>query len=61
MLPYDPSGKIGPKTPIPDNVTIIPPKEESGAVTIHSEDFFKPAAPVAVVEPVAEVAADPTY
>jgi len=28
MLPYDPSGKIGPKKPLPDNVTVIEPKEE---------------------------------
>jgi small subunit ribosomal protein S3e len=29
MLPYDPSGKMGPDKPIPDQVTIINPKEES--------------------------------
>jgi len=28
MLPYDPNGKIGPKKPLPDNVTVIEPKEE---------------------------------
>ena len=28
MLPYDPNGKIGPKKPLPDNVTVIEPKDE---------------------------------
>merc|ERR1712033_43355 len=29
MLPWDPSGKNGPKTPLPDNVSIVEPKEET--------------------------------
>jgi len=28
MLPYDPNGKMGPKKPLPDNVTVIEPKDE---------------------------------
>merc|ERR1712227_855987 len=28
MLPWDPTGKIGPKTPLPDHVSIVEPKEE---------------------------------
>ncbi|KAJ8256791.1 hypothetical protein COCON_G00189430 [Conger conger] len=28
MLPWDPSGKIGPKKPLPDHVSIVEPKEE---------------------------------
>lgn len=28
MLPYDPNGKIGPKKPLPDNVSVVEPKEE---------------------------------
>ena len=28
MLPWDPTGKIGPKKPLPDNVSIAEPKEE---------------------------------
>lgn len=28
MLDWDPKGKQGPKTPLPDLVTIHPPKEE---------------------------------
>lgn len=29
MLPWDPAGKTGPKKPLPDNVTIAEPKEET--------------------------------
>ena len=29
MLPHDPEGKIGPKVPLSDVVTIIEPKEEA--------------------------------
>ncbi|XP_063980104.1 small ribosomal subunit protein uS3-like [Diachasmimorpha longicaudata] len=28
MLPWDPSGKMGPKKPLPDNVNVAEPKEE---------------------------------
>lgn len=28
MLPWDPNGKIGPKRPLPDNVSVVEPKEE---------------------------------
>lgn len=28
MLPWDPNGKIGPKKPLPDNVSVVEPKEE---------------------------------
>ena len=28
MLPWDPSGKMGPKRPLPDHVSIVEPKEE---------------------------------
>lgn len=28
MLPWDPTGKIGPKRPLPDHVSIVEPKEE---------------------------------
>merc|ERR1712121_394804 len=28
MLPWDPAGKIGPKKPLPDHVSIVEPKEE---------------------------------
>merc|ERR1711917_173982 len=29
MLPWDPTGKIGPKRPLPDHVSIVEPKEET--------------------------------
>lgn len=28
MLPYDPKGKSGPKKPLPDNVSVVEPKED---------------------------------
>ena len=28
MLPWDPTGKNGPKKPLPDNVSVVEPKEE---------------------------------
>lgn len=28
MLPWDPNGKNGPKKPLPDNVSVVEPKEE---------------------------------
>ena len=28
MLPWDPTGKIGPKRPLPDHVSIVEPKDE---------------------------------
>ena len=32
MLDWDPSGKVGPKNPLPDMVTILEPKEEETIV-----------------------------
>lgn len=28
MLPWDPQGKIGPKQPLPDHVSVVEPKED---------------------------------
>ena len=28
MLPWDQNGKVGPKRPLPDNVSVVEPKEE---------------------------------
>ncbi|RWV93909.1 hypothetical protein BHE74_00036618 [Ensete ventricosum] len=39
MLDWDPKGKQGPTTPLPDLVTIHPPKDE--------EEYIRPAPPVA--------------
>lgn len=48
MLDWDPKGKQGPKTPIPDIVTIHPPKDE--------EEHIRPAAVVDVPAPTIPVA-----
>lgn len=32
MLPHDPTGKMGPRKPIPDNIQIKEPKEDESAV-----------------------------
>jgi small subunit ribosomal protein S3e len=37
MLPHDPSGKIGPKKPLPDNVSIVEPKDEQPPAQPYSE------------------------
>lgn len=41
MLPYDATGKMGPKKPLPDNISVVEPKEEV-VPTINSE--IKPEA-----------------
>uniref|UniRef100_A0A8C4GIX3 Ribosomal protein S3 n=1 Tax=Dicentrarchus labrax TaxID=13489 RepID=A0A8C4GIX3_DICLA len=47
MLPWDPSGKIGPKKPLPDHVSIVEPKEENLPTTpISEQKGAKPEAPV---------------
>lgn len=47
MLDWDPKGKQGPTTPLPDIVTIHPPKEE--------EDYIRPAAFATEIEAPAEI------
>ena len=37
MLPWDPTGKNGPKNPLPDNVSIVDPKEENLPSQPYSE------------------------
>uniref|UniRef100_A0A8C6MA05 Ribosomal protein S3 n=1 Tax=Nothobranchius furzeri TaxID=105023 RepID=A0A8C6MA05_NOTFU len=49
MLPWDPTGKIGPKKPLPDHVSIVEPKEEHLPSTPTSEQkgaVCKPEVPV---------------
>ncbi|KAI3354152.1 hypothetical protein L3Q82_018481 [Scortum barcoo] len=47
MLPWDPSGKIGPKKPLPDHVSIVEPKEETLPTTpISEQKGAKPEVPV---------------
>ena len=51
MLPWDPSGKIGPKRPLPDHVSVVEPKEE--AVPAHPYSEQKGAKPTEPQTPVA--------
>lgn len=37
MLPWDPSGKTGPKRPLPDHVSIVEPKDEQLPQQPYSE------------------------
>merc|ERR1739838_1191878 len=47
MLPWDPSGKMGPKKPLPDHVSIVEPKEETLPTTpIPEQKGVKPDAPM---------------
>ena len=47
MLPWDPTGKMGPKKPLPDHVSIVEPKDEPLPTTPTSEQKgAKPEAPV---------------
>lgn len=49
MLPWDPTGKTGPKKPLPDNVLVVEPKEEILPLFPQSEiKPIKPDAPPAV-------------
>nr|XP_042702287.1 40S ribosomal protein S3-like [Chrysemys picta bellii] len=52
MLPWDPSGKIGPQKPLPDHVSIVEPKEEILPTTpISEQKRGKPKQP-AMLQPV---------
>jgi small subunit ribosomal protein S3e len=42
MLPWDPNGKIGPKRPLPDNVSVVEPKEEVIYLQPDTEYKIKP-------------------
>lgn len=50
MLPWDPSGKNGPRIPLPDHISIVEPKDEMLPTEPHSEN--KMEKPVAVPPPV---------
>lgn len=45
MLPWDDTGKTGPKKPLPDNVSIVEPKEEIIPATPYSDSKTQPAMP----------------
>ena len=53
MLPWDPNGKIGPKRPLPDNVSVVEPKEEVLPTQPSSEvrTFKSDAPPISVAAP----------
>lgn len=37
MLPHDPKGNLGPRTPLPDHIQIVEPKDEQPPATPYSE------------------------
>lgn len=37
MLPHDPTGKMGPKKPLPDQVSVVEPKDETEVSDPYSE------------------------
>lgn len=46
MLPWDPNGKTGPKKPLPDNVSVVEPKDEIfPTVPMSDVKTSKPDAP----------------
>ena len=47
MLPWDQTGKIGPKKPLPDNVSIVEPKEETIPTAPYSESKQQAPPPMA--------------
>ena len=59
MLPWDPSGKNGPRIPLPDHVSVVEPKDEKEPTEPYSVSKVKPgepgAPPVAHPPPVAQV------
>ncbi|XP_008473488.2 40S ribosomal protein S3 [Diaphorina citri] len=44
MLPWDSTGKTGPKKPLPDNVNVLEPKEEVNPTIPSSQVLDKPLA-----------------
>merc|ERR1712186_14922 len=52
MLPWDPTGKNGPRVPLPDHISIVEPKEETLPAEPHSENKPAMAAAVAQAMPV---------
>uniref|UniRef100_A0A8C9AB20 KH type-2 domain-containing protein n=1 Tax=Prolemur simus TaxID=1328070 RepID=A0A8C9AB20_PROSS len=52
MLPWDPTGKIGPKKPLPDHVSIVEPKDEILPTTPISEQKGGKPEPPTMPQPV---------
>jgi len=40
MLPWDPAGKIGPRKPLPDHISVIEPKEEPQPIKAEVHSFI---------------------
>lgn len=60
MLPWDPNGKIGPKKPLPDHVSIVEPKEDVPQPAVDQMGSMpKPVEPAAAAAPTAAPAAAP--
>merc|ERR1711970_1591761 len=60
MLPWDPTGKIGPRRPLPDHVSIVEPKDEAPPAHPYSEaKGVKPADGAPVVSPLGPVGPAP--
>lgn len=56
MLPWDPSGQMGPSKPLPDMVTIVEPKEEA-PITAPISDSKVQELPQPQTAPAAQVEA----
>ena len=60
MLPWDPTGKMGPRRPLPDHVSIVEPKDEAPPAQPYSEaKGVKPADGAPVVSPLGPVGPAP--
>uniref|UniRef100_A0A8D8WPJ2 40S ribosomal protein S3 n=1 Tax=Cacopsylla melanoneura TaxID=428564 RepID=A0A8D8WPJ2_9HEMI len=53
MLPWDATGKTGPKKPLPDNVNVLEPKEEVNPIIPSSQVLDKPLSKFDAPAPVA--------
>ncbi|TEA31584.1 hypothetical protein DBR06_SOUSAS7710016, partial [Sousa chinensis] len=51
-LPWDPTGKTGPKKPLPDQIRIVEPKDEVLPTTCTSEQKDGKSEPPAMPQPV---------
>ena len=48
MLPWDPNNKNGPKQPLPDNVSVLEPKDEYVSAEEKAAKLLEVVAPAAV-------------
>uniref|UniRef100_A0A2K5NLX3 KH type-2 domain-containing protein n=2 Tax=Cercopithecinae TaxID=9528 RepID=A0A2K5NLX3_CERAT len=52
MLPWEPAGKISPRKPLPDHMSIVEPKDEILSTTPISEQKCRKPEPPAMSQPV---------